>query len=62
MKKEREGEKGFRSDKERREGLEGEIGRQMGLENPCLFLLSDDSSPRAITPTQTFRHNELYVW
>ncbi len=53
MKKEREGEKGFRSDKERREGLEGEIGRQMGLEYPCLFLLSDDSSPRAITPTQT---------
>lgn len=30
--------------------MEGKIERQMGLENPCLFLLSDDSSPRAITP------------
>ncbi len=32
-----------------------------GAGNPCLFLLSDDSSPRAITPTQTFRHNELML-
>lgn len=29
--------------------MEGETERQMGLENLCLFLLSDDSSPRAIT-------------